>query len=241
MLKLLGIHIRSEGSNGILRWVDEAILRKTQIQIATVNNEILLESRRNKEFKSVLQKSYCIADSTGVVLGICFKYFKKIERTPGVDLFYKICQRAQEKQYKIFLLGGEKGIAHVAKSKLEDKYPNIKIVGTIDGDEISVEKNNLVHLTKINKSGAQIIAVALGAPKQELWISKNMTKTKANVFIGLGGTLDFVSGNIQRAPFFLRKVGLEWLYRLFKQPKRIIRIFKAVIIFPFFVLFDRAR
>lgn len=241
MLKIFGINIRSGSAEDVLKLIDLVISKKTQVQIATVNNEILIESRKNKEFKTALTKSHCIADSTGVVLAVFFKYFKKIERIPGVDLFYKICERAQEKNYKIFLFGGGRGIAHVAKSKLEDRYPGIKIVGIIDGDEISPEKTNLVHLTKINKSEAQIIAVALGAPKQELWIRNNMTKIKANVFIGLGGTLDFVSLNVQRAPLFIRRLGLEWLFRLIKQPNRFFRIIKAVIVFPFFVLFDNTR
>lgn len=239
MLKIFDIHIRKVNSSDVMRVIDDVISKKSQIQIATVNNEILLESRKNTKFKEVLLKSFCVADSTGVVAAIKFKYGKRIEKTPGVDLFYDICEQAQKKGWKVFLLGGGRGVAHVAKSKLSDRFPGIDIVGTIDGETICPEANNEIHLEKIKRSQAQIVAVALGAPKQELWIDSNMTATKANVFIGLGGTLDFVSGNIQRAPLSMRRLGFEWLYRLIREPKRLRRIFNALVIFPLTILFDK--
>lgn len=237
MIKIFSIPIQEATKKGILNLVSNTIKSREQTSIATVNNEILLASRVNKAFRDVLKKSFCIADSAGVVWAANFLYGKKIERVPGADLFYNICEQAEKNGWSVFLIGGKKNVAHVARSKLLDKYPDLKIVGTIDGVSIDPENGNLYHVTKIRESGANIVAVALGAPKQELWIANNMKRTKANVFIGIGGTLDFVSGNIPRAPLWMRDLSLEWLFRLFVEPRRYKRIFNALITFPILVLF----
>lgn len=239
MLKIFSIPIQDVSRESLLRLISSAIKSKNQIQISTVNNEFLLESRKNHEFKSVLQKSFCIADSTGVVWAIKKIYKRKIEKIPGADFVYDLCREAEKNGWSIFLLGGDKNVAHVAGSKLIDLYPKLRIAGTIDGVKISPDQGNLLYVSKIKKSGASIVLVALGAPKQELWIASNMKQTKSNVFIGVGGTLDFVSGNIKRAPLFMRKLGLEWLFRLFTEPKRIKRILNAVFIFPLLVMKDK--
>ena len=105
---------------------------------------------------------------------------------------------------------------------LKEKYPNIKIVGTING----YEKDNKKIIDKINKSKADIIFVALGSPKQELWITENMDKLCVKVYQGVGGSFDVFSGNIKRAPKWMQNCGLEWFYRLLKEPKRIFRQIK---------------
>lgn len=237
MFKVLSIPIQDTTTNGVMKLIRSAIESKGQLHISTVNNEIILESKRNVEFRAVLKRSFCIPDSTGVVWAVRRLYKKRIERIPGADLFYDICKQAEQNGWTIFLLGGGRGIAHVARSKLMDRFPKLKIVGTIDGAKIHPSRGNLLHNTKIKKSGANIVMVALGAPKQELWIANNMKRTKSNVFIGIGGTLDFVSGNIRRAPLYMRRVGLEWLYRLIIEPSRIGRIWNALIVFPFCVIF----
>jgi len=237
MFKIFSIPIQDATVNGVLKLIRNAITAKDQIHISTVNNEILLESRKNTEFKNVLKNSFCIADSTGVVWAVRKLYKRSIDRIPGADLFYDICREAEKNGWSIFLLGGEKGVAHVAKSKLQDKFPKLKIVGTIDGVKISPTEGNLLYDTKIKNSEANIVVVALGAPKQELWIAHNMKRTKSNVFIGVGGTLDFVSGNISRAPLYMRRAGLEWLYRLMLEPIRMRRVWNALVVFPLNVLF----
>lgn len=241
MFKVFSIPIQDATKDSVLKLISDAIKSKSQIHIATVNNEILLESRRNFEFRSVLRKSFCIADSTGVVWAVKHLFKKKIERIAGADIFMDICEKAAQNGWNVFLLGGDPNVAHVAKSKLTDQFPSLKIVGTIDGVRIDPRTENLLHITKIKKSGAHIVMVALGAPKQELWIAQNMKRTKSNVFIGIGGTLDFVSGNIPRAPISMRKMGLEWLFRLFVQPNRIKRILRAVFVFPLTIIFSGGK
>lgn len=232
MLKIFSVPIQDATKNSVLRLIGDSIRTKNQLHIATVNNEILLQSRKNLEFRTVLRRCFCIADSVGVVWAVKKLYGRRIERIPGADLFYDICADAEKNGWSIFLLGGDPSVAHVAKSKLLDRFPKIKIVGTIDGVTIYPDHGNLLHVSKIKKSEADIVMVALGAPKQELWIANNMKRTKSNVFIGIGGTLDFVSGNVPRAPLWIRQIGLEWLFRLFMQPIRIKRIINALLVFP---------
>ena len=122
------------------------------------------------------------------------------------------------------MYGAKEETIKKAKENLEIKFPNIQIVGTING----YEKDNDKIIKAINKSKADIVFVALGSPKQEYWITENMNKVNAKIFQGVGGSFDVFSGNIKRAPKWMQKIGLEWLYRLIKEPKRIFRQIKLV-------------
>ena len=145
-----------------------------------------------------------------------------------------LCNLANDKGYKVFLYGAKEETIKLAKSKLEEKYQNIKIVGYING----YEKDNDKIIKAINKSHADIIFVALGSPKQENWITSNMDKIDALIFQGVGGSFDVISGNIKRAPIWMQKAGLEWLYRLIKEPKRIFRQLK-LFKFLFLIIFSK--
>jgi len=218
--------------------IDNAINTGKKIQICTTNNEFIIEAQKNNSFKNILNNSaISTADSTGVVWAIKRQYKKTLTRIPGIDLFLEICKVAPKKYYRIFLLGGDKNVALKTKNILQKKYIGIHIVGSIDGISIDESKKNNELIATINRADPDIVAVALGAPKQELCISKNMPVLKGNVFIGLGGSFDYIAGTIPRAPKFMRHMGLEWLFRLLSQPQRIKRVFKAVIIFPLLILF----
>jgi len=141
----------------------------------------------------------------------------------------KICLLANNEKYKIFLYGAEEEVVKKAKKCLEQKYSNIKIVGYLNGYVNDLDK----IIKTINKSKADILFVALGSPKQERWIIQNKEKIDAYVLQGVGGSFDVISGNIKRAPIWMQKYGLEWLYRTIKQPERFKRIFPTL---PLFVL-----
>ncbi len=146
----------------------------------------------------------------------------------GVDLFLSICQKTDK---KIFLLGAAPGIAEETKKKLEEKFPEIQISGTHAGSPHPTESAEIV--SKINKSGAEILFVAYGAPAQEKWIYNNLKKLNTvKIATGIGGAFDFIAGKKQRAPQWMQNLGLEWLYRLKQEPKRIKRIINATIKFP---------
>lgn len=234
---VLNVSIDTIGYDRVLDFISAVIKEDKKAQIATVNNEFIVEAQKNERFLNVLNStSLNVADSTGVVWAVKKLYGHKLERIPGADLFEKICALSQKNTYRIFLFGGDSGVGEKAKSAIYKKYPGIHIVGYIDGVKVDANDSDLKIITKINQSRPDIIFVALGAPKQEIWIANNLKKLNARVFIGVGGTLDFVSGKRKRAPAFLRKIGLEWLFRLFVEPRRMGRIANATIVFPWLIL-----
>lgn len=158
------------------------------------------------------------------------------ERVTGADLTKEICKKASKKENMgVFLLGAREGVAEKAKEILENRYKGLNICGTWAGTPLPRDEEEIIG--KINNSEAKILFVAYGAPAQELWISRNLKKLKTvKVAIGIGGTFDFITGKRKRSPKWMQKVGLEWLYRLIQQPKRIKRIYNATIKFPIKVL-----
>ncbi|MBU1445940.1 WecB/TagA/CpsF family glycosyltransferase, partial [Patescibacteria group bacterium] len=153
------------------------------------------------------------------------------ERVTGIDLVQKIAERASIHGSKLFLLGAAPGIAEIAGEKLGSKYQNLKIAGTFAGSPHKNDCENIINL--INRSGADILFVAYGAPAQEMWIAKNLHKlTTVKIAAGIGGSFDFIAGKYKRAPRWMQTLGLEWFYRLIKQPSRWRRIYNATVKFP---------
>ena len=143
------------------------------------------------------------------------------KRTAGIDLAERILNECATYGYKVFLLGGKDGIAEIASKKLQSKYKGLTICGTHHG----YFENNKDVINKINSLGADVLFVCLGFPKQEEWIRKNLKLIPSvKLAIGLGGSLDVWSGNIKRAPSSLSNIGLEWLWRIYKDPKRLKRV-----------------
>lgn len=229
----------------------ELIETDNQHHIATPNPEMLLAAQEDPEFLALLQLTTLnTPDGIGIVwaanaqhdplwkaalkLLILPMYTPKTplpERVTGVDLFLDICKEATEKGKKIFLLGAQPGVADATKQTLETLYPGIHIVGTYAGSPSPFEEEKIKDL--INDTEPDILFVAYGAPAQEKWIARNLRKMPTvKVAIGVGGTFDFISGHIKRAPLLLQKTGLEWLYRLYNEPTRWKRIKNATMVFP---------
>lgn len=205
-----------------------------QHYIVTPNPEIVLKAKKDSYYRAILNNAdISIPDGTGIILAswaIGDPIYKKIT---GVDLCWEICRISSQKGYKIFLLGGKDDSSKIAKTKLELKYKDIKIVGTENGfkdiKNISDEENQDI-INKINESDAQILFVAYGAPFQEKWIYENLEKMpNIKIAIGVGGSIDFISGYAIRAPKLMRKIGLEWIWRLIMEPTRIQRILDATV------------
>lgn len=214
--------------------------RKHPFFIATPNPEMILAARKDFIFREILKNTDLnIPDGIGIILASKLMDNPLKERVTGTDLMQSICEHAPEGT-KIFLLGAAPGIAEKTKTTLERKNPNILIVGCYSGSPDREEEKNIC--SRINDSGAQILFVAFGAPKQEFWISKNIHLLHhVKLAMGVGGAFDFIAGEIRRAPEWMRGMGLEWLFRLIKQPSRIRRIFNATIVFPVLFLISRLK
>ncbi len=223
--------------------------------ICTPNPEMILEAQKNNKFKQVLNNSLLnIADGIGILwaanqihnkssklkailnlplIAIKPTKFKKVlkERVTGTDLLQNICEKAVKNNKKLFFLGAEPGIAELAKQKLKKKYKNLIVTETYPGSPSLKDRQKIIGI--INKTDAEILFVAYGAPKQEIWISEVIDKLKnIKIAVGIGGAFDFVAGKRKRAPGIMQKLGLEWLFRLIQEPSRIKRIYNATIKFP---------
>ena len=165
------------------------------------------------------------------------------ERVTGSDLIWKIARLSEQKNCSIYLLGAEEGVAQKAAEKLKEKYKNLKIAEAelgMKNTEFRIENPELVN--RINRRQPDILLVAFGHPKQEKWIAGNLSKLEnVKVAIGVGGAFDFIAGKAKRAPRILRKLGLEWLFRLFIEPWRAGRIFTATWKFSWAVLRHKLR
>lgn len=206
--------------------------------IVTPNPEMVLCAKSDEAFKNVLNcASLSIPDGFGLVLISKLTKNRLKERVSGADLFEALCFECSKNNKSIFLLGGQSDVAKKTAEKLQRKFPNLKIAGWLDGD---IDLENCWQTISDAKPNA--LFVALGAPKQEKWIYENLNKINGlKLAMGVGGSFDFISGNVKRAPKVLRDAGFEWLWRLMIQPRRIKRTFNAVVVFPPVFLYSKVR
>ena len=203
--------------------------------VMTPNNEMLVEGTRNPEVLKVMQGTALnLPDSTGVVWAARRQGTPLKERVTGVDTVLTL-MGAIDAEHTVFFLGAAPGVAEKAAEYLTFQFPRLRVVGTFAGSPKEEDAPGIIQ--KINASGARILLVAYGAPKQDLWIHKHLKElSHVQIAMGVGGTFDFFAGVRKRAPLFLRRVGLEWLWRLILEPSRWKRIFTAVVVFPLKVL-----
>jgi N-acetylglucosaminyldiphosphoundecaprenol N-acetyl-beta-D-mannosaminyltransferase len=191
--------------------------------VVTPNPEIVEVCRENPEANRVINEADLILpDGIGVIRGAAMLGTPLKERIPGIEFASHLMGRMAEEGLSLYLLGAKPGVADMAAEKLVEKYPGLKIAGTHDG----YFKEDAPVVEAIAASGADCVFVCLGAPKQEFWIKKNGPATGARLLCGLGGSLDVFAGTVERAPKFFCDHGLEWFYRLCKEPKRIGRMMK---------------
>jgi bacterial polymer biosynthesis proteins, WecB/TagA/CpsF family len=196
-----------------------AIENNEKCFVVTPNPEIVMIAQKDLELKKIINSAdLVIADGIGIVLASKFNKIKIKNRVAGYDLVQKFF--SMSKNYKIYFLGSSTQIIELAKKNMQEKFKNINIVGAHNG----FFDNNEEIINQINLLNPDVLLVGMGAPKQEKWIYKYKDKLNAKVFIGIGGSFDVMSGKIKRAPTIFQKLGLEWFYRLIKQPKRFWRM-----------------
>lgn len=225
--KILGVPIDLVTIEDALEIIKKSVDNKKNLHIITLNAEMIILSKENKEFYKILNEAeMLIPDGSGVVLAMK-KEGINIKKLPGVELSEK-CLESSGKN--IFLFGATEDVISTSYNKLKEKYPNSKIVGYRNG--FFKDSDNEEIIKQINESKAEIVFVGLGVPKQEKWIRENMNKINASVFVGVGGSFDIFSGKIKRAPKIMIKLHLEWLYRLYLEPWR----WKRMLSLPRFML-----
>ena len=195
----------------------------------TPNAEIAYEAMKSPELTALLNDAALVLpDGAGVVLASKILGTPLKEKVAGVDFADRLMEIMAEEGYRLYLLGSKPGVAELAAEKMLEKHPGLTICGMADGyfkDEDAV-------VEKINASGADILFVCLGAPKQEYFMQKHRDALRVRMMLGLGGTLDSFAGTVKRAPKWMIRMNLEWFYRLLKEPKRLGRMMRL----PKFIL-----
>jgi N-acetylglucosaminyldiphosphoundecaprenol N-acetyl-beta-D-mannosaminyltransferase len=232
----LGVQVSPYSYDEIIADIRQRMNEGKQSTLIAVNPEKVIGAQTNAQLKELINNStYQIPDGVGILLASKMKGGNITSRVTGVDMMERLIRFAAEENHKVFLYGAKEEVVAEAKRKLEEKYPALNISGYENG----YIKDNNELVAKINASQAELLFIAMGSPKQELWIRENMPKLPTvKVFQGVGGSFDVFAGHVQRAPEAFRKSGTEWLYRLAKEPKR----FKRQLALPKFlikILFSR--
>lgn len=232
IVNIAGINIDNITMEQAVKKIYQFIASDKNHSIYTPNAEIMMDGITDKKIRTVLNSAdMLVADGAGVVLASKILGREVSQKVSGIDLAKNLLSASSKKPIKFFLFGGKPGIAEKAHANIICDYPEAQIVGSRNGYFTQEDTDDIID--QINKSGADVLFVCLGAPKQELWISANKDKLNVKASLGVGGTLDVLAGNVKLAPDFFRNHGLEWLYRLYKEPKR----FKRMLRLPKFILY----
>lgn len=223
VMNILGVPVTPFTMEEAVSWVMTRTGQKEITQVVTANAEIIMLCQKHPDYKKLLQEvDLVLPDGAGAVWASRKLGYQVPERVAGYDLFLELLQYSAQHGTKLFFFGAAPGIGEAAKAKAEAMYPGVKIVGIRNGYFQEGEEKAIVQ--QINDSGAQVLFTALGAPKQEFWLHKYRDTLVPPLRIGLGGSFDVLAGKVQRAPQWMQKASLEWLYRLYKQPSRLGRM-----------------
>lgn len=217
-LSVMGVNITPFSDYAqVSQCIEGLIASEKKAFSVAINPEKIYRANREPELKSLLNHADIgICDGIGAALAVRLLKGRSISRITGISLFFELVKSAAKNGWKIFLLGASPESNAGTFEKLSENYPALDIVGRVDG----YFKDSQDVIRQINDSGAVIVFVAMGSPKQELWIAENRDAINASFCMGVGGTFDVVSGKVEWAPPFFRATGTEWLYRLVREPKR---------------------
>jgi N-acetylglucosaminyldiphosphoundecaprenol N-acetyl-beta-D-mannosaminyltransferase len=200
-------------------------------QIITVNPEFVMAAQQNAQFRRCINEAaLVIADGIGVVWAARYLGKPTPERVTGVDTVVELAKRCATQGYRLYLLGAAPGIAALAATRLQALAPGLQIAGTYSGSPDPTEEEAII--AHIRDAQADLLCVAYGAPKQDLWIHRNLSRLPVGVAMGVGGAFDFLSGKQKRAPKIMQKFALEWLYRLYREPWR----WRRMLAIPKFIM-----
>lgn len=253
-MDIFGLRVNEVSFQEVLKRVSEWVDGRNHHHIVSVNPEGVLIAQNNERYREVVNRvALALADGVGVVWAA--KWVTppapplkirggRVElcRITGVDLMLRLCEMAAKDGWKVYLVGGVGETACKTAEKLRGMYPGLAVEGE-EGipKQVTSHKLQVTNLIeRINHFSPQLLFVALGQPKQELWIDDHLKEMPSvRVAMGVGGAFDFISGKVPRAPFIMRQMGLEWLWRLIVEPRRFPRIFNATVRFAWLVVKEK--
>ena len=199
----------------IERWIEEG----GSHQIATINPEFLMQARTHPSFRAALKRAaLCVPDGIGVMWAARLRGARLRERVTGSDIVPRLSREAAQRGWRIFYLGAAPGVAERTAEILQSRHPGLRVAGCYAGSPDPAEAPEII--ARVRASQADILFVAYGAPAQDLWLDQYLAQTGAAVGIGVGGSFDFIAGVAKRAPRWIQRLGLEWGYRLLREPWR---------------------
>jgi N-acetylglucosaminyldiphosphoundecaprenol N-acetyl-beta-D-mannosaminyltransferase len=216
---ILGVLVHDVTEDEAVVWVERFVQEGRPHQVVTVNPEFVMRARRDPVFRETLNGAdLAVPDGVGLIwagrlLGTRFR-----GRVPGVELTRRLAGLAAARGYRFYLLGAGPGVAEEAARRLQRDNPDLVIAGTYAGSPDPAEEEKI--LARIRRAAPQVLLVAYGAPEQDFWLRRNLPRLGGAVGVGVGGSFDYISGRVSRAPAWMRRIGLEWLYRLLHQPWR---------------------
>jgi N-acetylglucosaminyldiphosphoundecaprenol N-acetyl-beta-D-mannosaminyltransferase len=238
-LKVLNIWVDAVDRKEAIRGVKNILQTATRPHaIFAINPEKNFSVTKDTLLNDTIKNAdLLLPDGIGIVLAARILYGADLERVPGSEFIFDICDIAVNGSYGVFVYGAKEDVNRRAVEQLKIRYPELKIVGRANGYAKESDMPNLID--RINASGAEILLLALGSPKQEKWYATHKNRLNhVKVVQGVGGTLDTIAGDVKRAPVIWRRFSLEWLYRLIKEPQRIKRQ-KVLPLFAAMVLINK--
>lgn len=214
--------------------IQELFQRPRPTHIVTFNALMFMQAVKEPRYAAILSGAgIAVCDSIGVAWAIKFLSGITPRRLPGIDLLHLICREAASAGKTVFLLGAQPGIAEAAARRLQEQYPGLKIAGTHHGYFNRDDDDRVINA--ISLSHADILFVAMAIPSQEQWIYQHLQDLSARVVMGVGGSFDVIAGRLKRAPRWMQRWGIEWLFRVLQQPWRSIRIARLALFVPIVV------
>jgi N-acetylglucosaminyldiphosphoundecaprenol N-acetyl-beta-D-mannosaminyltransferase len=217
-LYLLGVRIDPVSMDEAVERVSARLSAGPPGSVVTLNAVMLGRAARDERFRRVVNSAALVtADGMGTLLAARILGMRISERVTGVDLLDRLCAICARDGYRVFLFGAEPGVAEDAARRLAAHHPGLVVAGTQHGYGVL---DDPALAARIREAGAHLLVTGLGSPQQELWLDRWLIQTGARAGIGVGGALDVFAGRSRRAPPWMRDLGIEWLYRLLRQPRR---------------------
>lgn len=199
-------------------------------QVVTLGTEMVVQAQNDERFRDIVNHAaLSLCDTVGLLAVARRRGADLRERVTGVELMEHLCAQAARDGIPVYFFGGSEGVAADAAAILEARYPGLAVAGTRNGFFSAEDVPSIVEA--IRGSGAKLLFVGLGSPRQEYWLAENLQATGCGAGIGVGGSYDVISGRVRRAPILWRRFGLEWLYRLIREPQR----WRRQLALPYFV------
>ena len=237
--KVLGYDVDLLTFDEAVKVILERIKEKNGMQVVTINPEMIELAGKSKAFSSILRNAdMVVPDGSGIKLALKLKGIEQ-EQIPGIDLAHELITSCEIFKYSVALIGAKESVLQTTVKRLKSEFEGIDICYYKNGYFASSKEDEIINA--LAESDPQLVLVALGAPKQEIFINKCRKKIPEAVFIGVGGSFDVWAGEVERAPEFFRIMGCEWIYRTYKQPERIKRIYKTLPMFLFKAIIEAIR